>query len=207
MHTKNKLVNTIHYNGKKKNPIGKLCLCAFNSESERIPFTFNYGHSFVIIQNDSDKDIYINDFCLKAHQRCSIGSWGQRHHIGLWYNLEIYYFMLNRYVGRACLITEIEEDDIPKLADFIRTHDHWSTKYNCSTTAIGMYNSVCNKEDIIEEGKNLIPGKLYDKICMRDTHLFDQTLEGEFSKPGYFSEDGYEEYDFDWKHKERYMVK
>lgn len=172
--------------------VAEILLFAFDGKSDRVPFTLNYGHSFVVIKNLSNTNIYINNYCLSPNNICSISSWTQSIHFGVWYNIELEYLKLGRYKGRISIRQKITNDQLILIGDVIKNNDKWTLNQNCARLSLDIFNACIDKK--IEAKQSIKPKELYKIIYS----FKEKEQDVEFNEPhnsvGFFAGDTFHEF-------------
>ncbi|MCM3785178.1 hypothetical protein M3231_19575 [Neobacillus mesonae] len=102
-------------------------------------------HSFITVKNISSSAITVGGLSGIASQKTvSVGTWGnQDENKGLWYNLEALYVNNNSaYKNRVSKSMYLTQTQLNSINTYIKNSDSWSHLNNCSTFAVGLWNSV-----------------------------------------------------------------
>lgn len=117
-------------------------------------------HSWIVVYNDTGGNITVGKMSIENGTQIAIGTWGNKsEHVGVWYNLEPY---LSKYSGayttNVSKLYNLSSSELSTLNNYINSHNSWSTTTNCSSFAVGAWNSVASKKlsaGIINTPKNL----------------------------------------------------
>lgn len=111
----------------------KLYLCSHETDT--------WPHTWVYFENVSDHTVYVGPYELKAGEGVSSGSFGLsvEDGAGIYFNLETYRkTCLEESAALACIMTELNENELEKVSKFIVNHNIWDfTFFNCCFYAIG----------------------------------------------------------------------
>lgn len=124
------------------------------------------AHAWIVVYNNSGGNITVGRMSIANGTEISIGTWGNKYnnngslHKGVWYNLEPYLAKYNSVysdnVSKSCNLTTTQ---LATLNNYINSHDTWSTTTNCSSFAVGAWNTVVGYNQlsagIINTPKNL----------------------------------------------------
>jgi len=122
--------------------IGEISLYSFNGDSERIPLTLNYGHSFIMIKNTSNVPYYVDTYILHPNETCTFSTWLHSRHAGIWFNLELVYVSLDRYKGKLSLTADLHPSDLTTLNLLIKKNNRWSIKKNCAYLSSLIFDTI-----------------------------------------------------------------
>lgn len=122
-------------------------------------------HAFVTVENVSSSDITVGGLSsITPWTTVSIGTWGNKsEHTGVWYDLEeAFIYNDGAYTGRVSHSMYLTQSQLDSVSTYIRNHDSWSIFNNCSSFAVGLWNSVST--DIYTAGTPNTPQNLYYSI-------------------------------------------
>jgi hypothetical protein len=130
--------------------------------------SFDFGtHAFITIKNMSSSNINVGKFSgIAPGKTMSLGTWGNKsEHNGLWYDLESYFVYYNSaYSGRVSVTVAIDQNALNILNSYVINNDYWSTFTNCSSFAVGAWNSFMPSNYNLSAGYPNTPKKLTDNI-------------------------------------------
>ncbi|WP_025707841.1 hypothetical protein [Paenibacillus graminis] len=122
-------------------------------------------HSFITVKNISASSITIGKLSgIAANKLVSVGTWGNKtEHTGIWYNLEAMFINnYSAYSGRVSHSMYISSTQLSSVNSYIINHDSWSLTNNCSSFAVGLWNSISS--DDYSAGTINTPQNLYYSI-------------------------------------------
>lgn len=104
------------------------------------------GHTFIYVQNNSDKPIQVGHYEVPVGQGVSVGSFSFSVHDGwgLYYNIEGYKENIRGRIGDVWSISEeLDVNELETLNDSLRSYpNYWGFGANCATFAFSIWNSV-----------------------------------------------------------------
>ncbi len=98
------------------------------------------GHAFISIENTVDFSYPIGYFNLEPGYEMTLGTWGNLGFNGIWYNYET---MLNTS-SSIYLTDDLKINELSTIRQYIITHNSWSEFNNCSSFAVGLWNTASN---------------------------------------------------------------
>ncbi|WP_322922724.1 hypothetical protein [Paenibacillus campi] len=102
-------------------------------------------HAFVTIKNSNTSAIQVGGLTgIVPGKTVSVGTWGNKsEHNGVWYNLEEK-FIANQdaYKSRVSLTIDLSSGQLQAVNNYIKNHDDWGYTNNCSSFAVGIWNTV-----------------------------------------------------------------
>lgn len=125
----------------------------------------NWGtHSFITVKNISSSNILVGGLSgIAPNRTISVGTWGNKNeHTGIWYNLEAKFIASGGYSGRVSHSMYLTQTQLDSVNSYIRNHDSWSYLNNCSSFAVGLWNSISS--DKYTAGSPNTPQNLYNSI-------------------------------------------
>jgi RHS repeat-associated protein len=103
------------------------------------------GHSFVVVENNSNEAIIVGAYSLDAGSSVSIGTWGnQEGNSGIWYNLEA--LNPNAFMDDVSMTMNFDKEQLSKINQFIDKNDEWTLYRNCSWFASGLWNDISDNK-------------------------------------------------------------
>ncbi|WP_339321728.1 hypothetical protein [Paenibacillus sp. FSL W8-0194] len=125
----------------------------------------NWGtHSFITVKNISSSNISVGGLSgIAPNRTISVGTWGNKsEHTGIWYNLEAKFIASGGYSGRVSHSMYLTQNQLDSVNSYIRNHDSWGYLNNCSSFAVGLWNSISS--DTYTAGSPNTPQNLYYSI-------------------------------------------
>ena len=98
------------------------------------------GHAFISIENTATFNYPIGAFDLRNKQEMTLGTWGNQGFNGIWYNLETG-LNTSPYVY---LTDTLQLNEVSLVNQYISSHNSWSELNNCSSFAVGLWNTISN---------------------------------------------------------------
>lgn len=135
------------------------------------------GHSFIVIENTSDKSFSINGAEVMPNESISLGTTAvpSLEHRGIWKNIEGY----NKYYLENIAISgDFYAEDLDYLDNYLKEHDKWTLAYNCVSFAVGVWNNSLSGS--FEQFRAITPIQLYIKILNSDNNKLDKELNKQF---------------------------
>lgn len=103
----------------------------------------NFGHSFISIENLSNKQILIGEYLLDIDEEITISIWPITSYKGVWYNLESSLINnTNKYSDRISVSFDVNEGTLDEINLFLKESKSWSIFYNCSGFTLDIYNII-----------------------------------------------------------------
>ncbi|MCP1182935.1 hypothetical protein [Paenibacillus sp. 1781tsa1] len=125
----------------------------------------NWGtHSFITVKNVSSSNISVGGLSgIASNKTISVGTWGNKsENEGIFYNLEAKFISENSYNNRVSRSMYLTQSQLNSVNSYIRSHDSWSSLNNCSSFAVGLWNSVST--DTYTAGFPNTPQNLYNSL-------------------------------------------
>ncbi len=139
------------------------------------------GHSWIYIENTSDKSFYIDDVIVPPGEGISLGTTAnpKMGHRGVWINVEGYN---DHYKDNVSITGDFYPEDLKYVEEYISNHDRWNIVYNCAYFATDIWNNVSAGEG--REVHAITPIGLSLKLLKTDGYSTDQEIEVfEYMKP------------------------
>ena len=156
----------------KETDVALLSLFTFDGKKESTLGLMNLGHSFLSLENISNKSIKLNNVTIDAGETIAIGTWSIQAHFGVWYNVESNYIAeYNKYDGRLSITTGIGIEDIDTISAYINTHDYWTPLANCSCFALNLWNEVADENEKLS--KPLIYNPTHIAKCIKNFENYE----------------------------------
>lgn len=110
----------------------------------------NYGHSFVVLTNNSNQKLLFMDFIIEPKNSISFSIWPISDANTVWFNLELYYLESSlKYSDTLYVSRKIDINDLLLIENFINQSPKWSVFYNCTTFSIDVWNLVSDQNSKI----------------------------------------------------------
>ena len=147
-----------------------LTIFTFDGKKESSLGLMNLGHSFLSLENISDKPIKIANKTVSPNETIAIGTWSIQAHFGVWYNVESNYISdYNKYDGRLSITTGITDEDIETMTEYILAHDYWTPLENCSCFALNLWNEVVEDSEKLDKMLIYSPSGIASQLRQFDT--------------------------------------
>lgn len=178
--------------------VATMTIVSFDGKGESVYGLMNLGHTFIAIENTSSDDMMIGKYILNPGKTVTVAVWSILEHFGVWYNVESNYIeYCNKYNGRVSLSKEINEEDVKKISEFIKSNDNWDPYRNCGYFATKLWNTVAKDKEFINGGTT--PSNIAKSIAMSDG--YKKNLEIPVSSAmGYFDGTTFVEYKLEGEH-------
>ena len=124
-------------------------------------------HTFITVKNVSSQNIQVGKFSgIAPGKSMSLGTWGNKtEHKGLWYNIEAYFIYKNGfYANRVSTFYILTASQLATLNSYIINNDYWSLSWNCSSFAVGAWNSAVASSYRLSAGFPNTPASLANNI-------------------------------------------
>lgn len=181
------------------------------SDNDGKSSSFNFsGHAWVEIYNNSPNPVLIGKYWLPAFEGVTVGTYGNKTHNGLYYNLEYHYYLtvsessssgssgssssssgssgsfIVIYASGRVSITEVFDVSVANtLTSVINANDEWALWDNCTHFAIDLWNSV--SETDFSKPLFATPTGLINQIKEKDNYQINRNIFGNNSRVGYYS--------------------
>lgn len=175
-----------------------MTIYAYDGAGESRFGLLNLGHSFLSFENKTTETIKIGKYDLPAGDIVTISTWSISEHFGIWYNTESNYIKYyDKYNGRFSVSVGLEVDCLDKMNKFIENNDKWLPTKNCTNFSVGLWNTLCEKEERVSTPLIYTPSKLTQDI--KSFTSFEKNKEITVSdRFGYFDKCGnFVQYAFD----------
>ncbi|MBE6965687.1 MAG: hypothetical protein E7441_06605 [Ruminococcaceae bacterium] len=141
------------------------------------------AHSWIVVYNNSGGNITVGRMSISTGTQIAIGTWGNQYindvnvlHKGVWYNLEPYMAKYeDAYSDNVSKSCELTESDLAALNNYINSHDTWSATNNCSSFAVGAWNTVVGWNQL-SAGIINTPRNLANSIINTTVYTDDLTM-------------------------------
>lgn len=124
-----------------------------------------------------------------AYESVTLGTYGNKDHEGLYYNLEYYYeeTLTDAYLNRVSYTETFSITDLVALNEFIIDNDEWAYNDNCSNFAISTWNEL-SATDFAYSSPYTTPSTLINQIWDLD-YLSNAEINGNINNVGYYNEE------------------
>lgn len=104
----------------------------------------NLGHTWITIKNTTSKTITVGRYNLCKGCTVSAGTFGNKRHNGVYYNLEGYYNNLDssQFENTVSLSENVTAKELSWITRSIKNNDNWSKGNNCSDFALRIWNYI-----------------------------------------------------------------
>lgn len=148
-----------------------MTIYAYDGAGESYFGLLNLGHSFLSFENKTTETINIGNYELPAGDIVTVSTWSISEHFGIWYNTESNYIKYhNKYDGRYSVSVGLKKDCLDKLAKFLKDNDEWLPTKNCTNFSVGLWNTLCAKNERVSTPLIYTPGKLTKDIKSFNTY-------------------------------------
>ncbi len=148
-----------------------MTIYAYDGAGESRFGLLNLGHSFLSFENKTSETINIGRYELAAGDIVTISTWSISEHFGIWYNTESNYIKYhNKYDGRYSVSVGLKIDCLDKLAKYIKNNDEWLPTKNCTNFSVGLWNTLCDKNERVSTPLIYTPSKLTSDIKSFNTY-------------------------------------
>ena len=148
-----------------------MTIYAYDGAGESRFGLLNLGHSFLSFENKTSEAINIGRYELAAGDIVTISTWSISEHFGIWYNTESNYIKYhNKYDGRYSVSVGLKKDCLDKLAKYIKENDEWLPTKNCTNFSVGLWNTLCDKNERVSTPLIYTPSKLTSDIKSFNTY-------------------------------------
>lgn len=109
------------------------------------------------LDNHTGHTVYLKDRAIPDGEMVTFSVWTVSGLSGLLFDLEPCYIAnYGRYTGRLSLSTNIGEEQLKVIEDYMEQHDKWTVDKNCSYWSIHLWNAVVG-EDAALKIRDLLP--------------------------------------------------
>lgn len=131
-----------------------LSITTFDGKSESKPFLKCFGHTWIGLDNRTGHTVYLKDRAIPDGEMVTFSVWAVSGLSGLLFDLEPCYIAnYGRYTGRLSLSTNIGEEQLKVIEDYMEQHDKWTVDKNCSYWSVHLWNAVVGEDAALK-----IPG-------------------------------------------------
>lgn len=124
-----------------------LSITTFDGKSESKPFLKCFGHTLIGLDNRTGHTVYLKDRAIPDGEMVTFSVWAVSGLSGLLFDLEPCYIAnYGRYTGRLSLSTNIGEEQLKVIEDYMEQHDKWTVNKNCSYWSVHLWNAVVGEE-------------------------------------------------------------
>ena len=124
-----------------------LSITTFDGKSESKPFLKCFGHTWIGLDNRTGHTVYLKDRAIPDGEMVTFSVWAVSGLSGLLFDLEPCYIAnYGRYTGRLSLSTNIGEEQLKVIEDYMEQHDKWTVDKNCSYWSIHLWNEVVGED-------------------------------------------------------------
>lgn len=124
-----------------------LSITTFDGKSESKPFLKCFGHTWIGLDNRTGHTVYLKDRAIPDGEMVTFSVWAVSGLSGLLFDLEPCYIAnYGRYTGRLSLSTNIGEEQLKVIEDYMEQHDKWTVDKNCSYWSVHLWNAVVDEE-------------------------------------------------------------
>lgn len=104
-----------------------LSITTFDGKSESKPFLKCFGHTWIGLDNRTGHTVYLKDRAIPDGEMVTFSVWAVSGLSGLLFDLEPCYIAnYGRYTGRLSLSTNIGEEQLKVIEDYMEQHDKWT---------------------------------------------------------------------------------
>jgi hypothetical protein len=124
-----------------------LSITTFDGKSESKPFLKCFGHTWIGLDNRTGHTVYLKDSAIPDGEMVTFSVWAVSGLSGLLFDLEPCYIAhYGRYTGRLSLSTNIGEEQLKVIEDYMEQHDKWTVDKNCSYWSVHLWNAVVGED-------------------------------------------------------------
>lgn len=159
-----------------------LSITTFDGKSESKPFLKCFGHTWIGLDNRTGHTVYLKDRAIPDGEMVTFSVWAVSGLSGLLFDLEPCYIAnYGRYTGRLSLSTNIGEEQLKVIEDYMEQHDKWTVDKNCSYWSIHLWNEVVGEDAALKiRGFVCTPEKIEQAFSAFDCVEVDK----DFSRAG-----------------------
>ncbi len=132
--------------------------------------------------NRTGHTVYLKDRAIPDGEMVTFSVWAVSGLSGLLFDLEPCYIAnYGRYTGRLSLSTNIGEEQLKVIEDYMEQHDKWTVDKNCSYWSIHLWNAVVGEDAALKiRGFVCTPEKIEQAFSAFDCVEVDK----DFSRAG-----------------------
>lgn len=124
-----------------------LSITTFDGKSESKPFLKCFGHTWIGLDNRTGHTVYLKDRAIPDGEMVTFSVWAVSGLSGLLFDLEPCYIAnYGRYTGRLSLSTNIGEEQLKVIEDYMEQHNKWTVNKNCSYWSVHLWNAVVGED-------------------------------------------------------------
>jgi len=155
-----------------------LSITTFDGKSESKPFLKCFGHTWIGLDNRTGHTVYLKDRAIPDGEMVTFSVWAVSGLSGLLFDLEPCYIAnYGRYTGRLSLSTNIGEEQLKVIEDYMEQHDKWTVDKNCSYWSVHLWNAVVGKDAALKiRGFVCTPEKIEQAFSAFDCVEVDKGL-------------------------------
>lgn len=159
-----------------------LSITTFDGKSESKPFLKCFGHTWIGLDNRTGHTVYLKDRAIPDGEMVTFSVWAVSGLSGLLFDLEPCYIAnYGRYTGRLSLSTNIGEEQLKVIEDYMEQHDKWTVDKNCSYWSVHLWNAVVGEDAALKiRGFVCTPEKIEQAFSAFDCVEVDK----DFSRAG-----------------------
>ena len=159
-----------------------LSITTFDGKSESKPFLKCFGHTWIGLDNRTGHTVYLKDRAIPDGEMVTFSVWAVSGLSGLLFDLEPCYIAnYGRYTGRLSLSTNIGEEQLKVIEDYMEQHDKWTVNKNCSYWSVHLWNAVVGEDAALKiRGFVCTPEKIEQAFSAFDCVEVDK----DFSRAG-----------------------
>lgn len=134
------------------------------------------------LDNRTGHTVYLKDRAIPDGEMVTFSVWAVSGLSGLLFDLEPCYIAhYGRYTGRLSLSTNIREEQLKVIEDYMEQHDKWTVDKNCSYWSIHLWNEVVDEDAALKiRGFVCTPEKIEQAFSAFDCVEVDK----DFSRAG-----------------------
>ena len=146
------------------------------------PFSNASGIHGIGLDNRTGHTVYLKDRAIPDGEMVTFSVWAVSGLSGLLFDLEPCYIAnYGRYSGRLSLSTNIGEEQLKVIEDYMEQHDKWTVDKNCSYWSIHLWNAVVDEDAALKiRGFVCTPEKIEQAFSAFDCVEVDK----DFSRAG-----------------------
>ena len=159
-----------------------LSITTFDGKSESKPFLKCFGHTWIGLDNRTGHTVYLKDRAIPDGEMVTFSVWAVSGLSGLLFDLEPCYIAnYGRYTGRLSLSTNIGEEQLKVIENYMEQHNKWTVDKNCSYWSVHLWNAVVGEDAALKiRGFVCTPEKIEQAFSAFDCVEVDK----DFSRAG-----------------------
>lgn len=148
------------------------------------------GHSWLTVKNNSPYNVLIGKMTISPNETVSLGTWGNKIHDGLYYNLEHYFDInYNSYNNNSCYKKNMFIYQWNNINSVVLNNDSWSYFDNCASFAIDVWNAAMPQYSF-SKPEIPTPSQLKSQINSLSDHMSNVPVFGGLNV-GYYNGDNF----------------